>query len=304
MAKKRLYGFQFGATLNRVGFVDTTKSSLTLHLSSLGTNVILSDDEGKELKDSVFLRIHGSGLASEEQASEVAHRCYHCLLVSITYARRGLISGISSQKAYPRGLDSRAVKRIWNTGLIIYPDRNVPKNTIIETTGGRSYDTTGRFTQDFAYFDQSGIILNEKQTFLLELLSASYFEATAEARLLSLITLIEASSKRSKRSERARCYIDRFIEAIGNSGLSTSEINPLKSALGDLKNNSLKSASEDTVQKFGGDKSILNQAYRIRHELVHSGKSKKPAFEIVSKLEEIAIKICLRSLGLSCHIST
>lgn len=126
----------------------------------------------------------------------------------------------------------------------------------------------------------------------LEFFNASFFQTSADARFLLLMTAIETLIEPTKRSSEARNHIDALIEATSvNEAMREEERKSIRGSLGFLKEESFRQAGKRMVAERLGDREYEGKAaakyfldcYDFRSQLVH-GKDPIPTWAEVNQM--------------------
>jgi hypothetical protein len=116
--------------------------------------------------------------------------------------------------------------------------------------------------------------LSAKLALALELYNCCAYELDMEVRFLSLVTVLEAMADRKRRAQTVEEFVDSCLESLCEAdSLGVSDVEMLRSGLGNLKVQSISQACMDLVNAAGADVQFFKQVYKARSELLHDGLS-------------------------------
>jgi len=116
--------------------------------------------------------------------------------------------------------------------------------------------------------------LPPKLALAVELYNASSFEADSEVRFLSLVTVIEALASKHRHSDAVQKFLDSCVQLLDGLQLPPeTDLDSLRSGLGNLRRESITRACLNLVAEAGADTELFRQAYKARSELLHNGVS-------------------------------
>jgi hypothetical protein len=167
-------------------------------------------------------------------------------------------------------------------------------------------------------FENPSLIINNKKLKLaFELYSQSFYEISSEAKLITLVTILEVLSPNEDVSEFTKTIIDKFKETLNNKLKSlqpdSDEFKECNSVIGRLKDFHEKSITQkiknhivrlsipeeqENTPSFTSQK--VNKFYKIRSQLVHGEQPDQEELEealrylenLIPRLLEKAFKIC------------
>jgi hypothetical protein len=144
------------------------------------------------------------------------------------------------------------------------------------------------FLQLIAAATESDISLDDKEELAFELFSGSFFEPTADGRLLLLMMAVEARTVQEPRADASLALIEQFIAATKAAGLAHEQTEPLVNGLGNLKRESISAAGQRLAETLGGRRYLeespprfYKRCYALRSKLVH-GNPPYPSFDDVN----------------------
>jgi len=254
----------------------------------------------------LVLRSAGDGFSSEEEAHFAGRGAKNAIMWCGARMRVGVDLGDDK----PHGGASDYLKekvlredgiRLLNDphGLVVYEDD--PKHPTRFVSASAALQV-GRTPSDFEeYFLEAmdmELRLTDKETLGLELYGLSHFESAPRARLLTLVSVIEAVTEDTPRSAQAIELVEELIRFTRNSGLPKSEIDSLLGSLSWLKQDSISRRGKALVDEQIGQKEYDNKAaknffqycYNVRSELVHSGAPSDESLDVgrlVTQLDQL-----------------
>jgi len=140
-------------------------------------------------------------------------------------------------------------------------------------------------------FVDADLQLSAMEEVAFEFYNASFFQASADARFLLLMTAIEALIDPAKRSTEARKHVDTLIAATrANESMPDAERTSIEGSLCFLKDESFRQAGKRIVAARLGDREYegktaekyFSDCYNLRSRLVH-GKDPIPTWAEVNQ---------------------
>ncbi|CAN5883005.1 hypothetical protein BH24DEI2_BH24DEI2_20780 [soil metagenome] len=133
------------------------------------------------------------------------------------------------------------------------------------------------------------VALSPKLSFALELYNLTHFEPATKARFLSLVTVVEVLSTKTRRPKPIRDQINAHVQLIRDSGLPTTDKELIISGLGNLKRESIGAACRALVAKYldADAAEFFSECYAARSELLHEGDTKREIVSSLSRLDEV-----------------
>jgi hypothetical protein len=137
--------------------------------------------------------------------------------------------------------------------------------------------------QEFARLYCSGTLLSERQLLAAQLFCASQFEAT-RTRFITLSIAVEVLAERASRGLEALSFLSEVSARLDASQVPDQEKHSLRSALKDLKEESISRSCRNLISSRLPDRkyleldaaSFFGDCYRTRCQLVHDGRAAKP----------------------------
>lgn len=242
-----------------------------------------SEAEGERLCDATKLVIRGEGYANEEEAAREGERWRD--VVSRAFARVHLAADFGDRK--PFGTLTKAGEA-WLSEQVGHPvlgDR--PGVTVFVDQPGLRFAASKAEGCKRPSEQRNRLVLSEAarlneplkgpERLAFDLYSGSFFQPSADSRLLMLTMAVETLLDLQPRSEAARAHVSAMIEATqANAGLSQSERDSLLGSLTLLRDESIGQAGRRLARTLGprryGDKApaaFFTRCYEIRSALVH-----------------------------------
>ena len=134
--------------------------------------------------------------------------------------------------------------------------------------------------------------MHKKQTLAAQLYNQSHFHLSDTARFLTLISAIEALAEQRSKPPATVALIDRLMEMAAAAG------NPddLNNGLGNLKQESIRSACRRLVETYGENPADTHEArafaraYTIRSTLLHEGEP-PPGTDLAAELRTLDLLV-------------
>jgi hypothetical protein len=295
------YTFRLRFTVSHAPALLHDGESLELALSGLPGPCILVPFYGGLVRDAKEFVLKASGFPTEEHAREAGERTRAALRITFTDLRVGLSVGdrpstlsfgkVVHDQASESGYELRGDAH----GLLVYPDE--PPVCFMSMQGSLVVTSPlDTFTEQFAKTFEKNPSSTDAVTLGLELYGLSYFETSARARFVTLISAIESSAKRVTRTSEAKDFVDDLISQTRASQLSETDKHQLAAALGNLKTESISSACRRFVEENGepGDADTWAQCYQLRHSMLHSGSTPVELRDLLPKLDEVVRRVLLK----------
>lgn len=262
------------------------------------------------IRDSRELVLTQGGYASEEEARECGVRAKTALMLSSARLRIGVDLGNDTAPSGLTDYGAQEVRRARGVrvlndvhGLMVYPEVPPPK-----FTSGSVKLHAGRTAQQFAAAFDAGyaadIQLTERQRLALELYAASFFETSARARFLVLVTVIESLVETKPSTDRDCKCIDALVSTMEQTELDAKC--SLLDRLGRLKGESVRQGTLWVVRQhvpnnvYEGQKAdrFFDRCYRLRSDLLHQGKDEGIA-EVLHSLNRLVADVLCAAAGTS-----
>jgi hypothetical protein len=294
------YTFRLRFTVSHAPAFLHDGETLQLELAGLPRPCILLPYAGDSVRDAKEFVLKSSGFDSEDAAREAGARARRALQLALVELRIGLSSGdrpstlsfgkVVLDEAREAGYELRGDAY----GLTVYPE-DVPvrfasmQAEIVVTT---PLDT---FVERFSRIYEDDSSRGDSVSLGLELYGLSYFESSARARFVTLISAIESSVTRAPRTEQAQEYIDGLIAETRDSPLPENGRKQLAAALRNLKTESITTACRRFVDENGspGDAETWERCHKLRHTMLHAGRTPSDLRESLPQLDEVVRRVFL-----------
>lgn len=178
------------------------------------------------------------------------------------------------------GIDSLYRDRL---GITIFEERG--ETRFVSMSGGVPSITT-EFVSFFAEWTSDvSTSISLRNLIAYDLYSSSRFESSSRARFLLLVMAIESLAKQDKRAEDEQALITQLLAIVEESALDKSRRTALKDGLRKFRNVSIGEScriliNEAFVAGVVEDPEAarhFRDCYRIRGQIVHSGKTPQPS---------------------------
>jgi hypothetical protein len=135
-----------------------------------------------------------------------------------------------------------------------------------------------KLTAALSRFTGSVVQLSDREEVAFQFFNASFSQADADARFFLLMTAIESLMEPKSRPQQAVKHVEKMInETSGNGDLSESDRTSMITALGFLKNDSIRQTGRQLVAERLGDRlydgrraeRFFVECYDLRSRLVH-----------------------------------
>ena len=297
----RTYTFRLRFTVSHAPAFLHEGESLELGLAGLPGLCVLVPCGGGLVKKAKEFVLKSSGFPSEEAAREAGERARRALRITLTELRVGLSAGDRpSTLSFAKAMRDQARKNGYDLrgdahGLSVYPDEPPVCFASARVTLAVT-SPLDSFVEPYSRTFEGDSSTTDSFSLGMELYGLSYFETSARARFVTLISAIESSAEREPRSAEAKDFIDGLVSQARASQLSEAERNRLATALGNLKTESSTSACRRFVDDNSdpGDGETWEQCYKLRHAMLHSGSTPGELQGLLPKLDEIVRKALLR----------
>ena len=241
-----------------------------------GRVFILEAHEGETLRDFQSLIITTKGFASEDEASQYGRRIKKALLTYGVHTRIAIDVG-NDQPEDDDWPHDGLLHDIH--GLLVYKESDEP--LILVSGGGASAQgvSVRNFVEGFVSALEFVPKLTDKQSLAIEIYNLAHFEASLNARFLTLITAVECLVEENKRSNDVLGFVDELKnyteKRLKNTDHSLSE--KFQNWLDLLKNESIRQSCKSLVSVFLDKESarVFDKHYSTRSALVHSGSVPK-----------------------------
>jgi hypothetical protein len=279
----------------------TDAPEIQLTAPESGISLALRATSGKPLKEDEQWALVGEGYGSERSAWEAGRRIQDILAVVLAKLRIGANFGnrapihgqfIKTQFT-PEGLrqtqqllkDERHLND--DPGLSVYLSEPKPKFIVWPMQVFWAKDPEN-FKDTFSGLAPERA-LTSRERVAFELFFASFFQSSADVRLLLLVMAVEALIEPRPKSTEAVAYVDDFITRIKCSAILEPEKSSLIGSLQYIRDESITQAGKRLVERILGDAIyegrsapvFFSYCYNLRSRLVHG---KTPSLEEISQI--------------------
>ena len=288
------YAFRLRFTVSHAPAFLHDGGALDLELPGHSQPCSLRPLDADRIRDAKDLTLNSAGFPSEDAAREAGERARRALRLVLVDLRKGFDVGdrpstlsfgkVVLDQAREMGFELRGDAH----GLTVYPDdidvrfASMKAEAVVSSPLEKFVDG---FTEDY----ERGFATADRASLGLELYGLSYFESSARARFITLITAIESSVKPTRRSAEAQRHVEALIKATQASELLKDDSRMLVAALGNLKNESIAAACRRFVSENGGpgDVEIWERCHKTRHAMLHAGGTPSDLRGLLPKLDEV-----------------
>jgi hypothetical protein len=173
-------------------------------------------------------------------------------------------------------------------GIDVYEweDRLVFVSSTVDAVVGKDSRT---FIEEFRQLMTTPLALSEKQMLAGELYSASYFDVSFRSRFITLVTAVEALLDVAPRSAAVQEFVDDAESKVEKLVANSSVKEALVSALERIRYESIGQGGRSLTERLLGDRQydglkasrFFAHCYRVRSEIVHSGKPSDPKVDLL-----------------------
>lgn len=293
----------------RIRFIRSPRETLNIQDKSLvlltpkkNQNIrLVAVDKETTLHDAQNVALVGSGWQSEAEAAKAGEK-YRTTLM-LTFARLLLGADFGSRGpsvmmtnaglkhfAQSMGITSPVVQDVH--GLMTYKNERDLGFMRMGAPNLLKAVPADKFRDTFCRLATQEIVPSEKESVALELFNASFFQPSADARFLLLMTAIEALLDPRPRSNNARKHVEQLIaETSGNPQLSSADCDSILGTLRWLKRESIRQAGRRLVTERLGNRTYNGETaerffcscYTLRSRLVH-GLEPFPSWDEINKV--------------------
>lgn len=136
---------------------------------------------------------------------------------------------------------------------------------------------------------------NTKLFLSMEIFAASRLETSEKAKFLSMVSSLELLANRKQHGNEVKNHIKQILNELKCSKKINNEIkSSISSSIGNLKKESigqsLKRFALENLPDFPNAAVVIEEAYKIRSQIIHSGRTKDSSVdlnEIMRELEKI-----------------
>ena len=265
----------------RIG-IDSDKWLLT-PINSRPEIALSSKQQGSPIAGIKELVLRGDGYSSEEEAHTEGEQLRDVLILALARLRIGADFGDRAPKGYMteaglQMLEQQTGKRVLNDvhGLMMFETEPSPQFIAMqaEVVITRSKE---KFVQALRLSFELRTKLRPEDRLAFDLFSASFFESSADARVLMLMMAVETLLNPIPRSKKTQQHIDELIRLTKNSSILTEkEKQSLTGSLQWLYKESISQAGRKLADQLAGHnymdldaKKFFTYCYDLRSNLVH-----------------------------------
>jgi len=258
--------------------------------------ILSSGHPNKPISKSKQLILRGSGHDSETEARETGERFRDALTLALSRLHIGVDLGDRGPrsvwtKAGLVMLESKFGRRVLNDvhGLMVFESDPPPKFVSVDVGLVRGTNE-GKFINAFSLAAGEGFALTDRERLAYDVLSASYFERSQDARLLTLMMSFEVLVTPAPRAEDALRHVCRLIALTREaSQLTQTEQASLLGSLRWLRRESIRQAGRRFARERLAGRKYMDMVaekffvycYDIRSRLIH-GTEPIPPRDVVS----------------------
>jgi hypothetical protein len=248
------------------------------------------------VRDSDQLLLVCEGLASESEADAAGRRYREALLRSCARIGVGLDFGQRAGRSFLTQcaldqLQQAAGVPVLNdeAGLMVFPSPPWPRFAKFNGKAVR-HARQDRFVSCFASALAVAHPLTAREQVAFELYNAAFFQESVDARLLLMVSAVEALIESAPRSPAALAHVETLISATRAAALPPQERDPLLGALVRLRQESITRSGKQLIatrlpareySEVSGDE-LFARCYELRSRLVHGGQP-SPSWREVSQ---------------------
>jgi len=265
----------------RIG-IDSDEWPLT-PVNSKPEIALRSKQQGSPIKGTKELVLRGDGYSSEEEARTEGEQLKDVLILAFARLHIGADFGDRASKGWVthaglQMLEQQTGKRVLNDvhGLMTFETEPSPQ---FVATQAEAVITKGqeKFVQALRLAFELRTKLRPEDHLAFDLFSASFFEPSADARLLMLMMAVETLLNPSPRSDETQQHVDVLIRLTNDSSILTEkEKQSLTGSLRWLYKESISQAGRKLADRLTGHsylnleaKDFFTYCYGLRSKLVH-----------------------------------
>jgi len=264
--------------------VDIDDSRLEWPLGASHTLVLSSGSKSTSIRDAEILYLRCGGWSSETEAIAAAERYGSAFLRSLARLRIGVDEGNRGPSG--GGLAPEVIRRLHDEqgarvindrwGLMVYETDPQPLFSSSSADVGR-LSPARHFRRVFESALEGVEPLSDRERLSLDLFNASFFQVSADARLLMLMMAIEALLDPASRGAASVEHVDQLVALTQSNGsLDESEKASMAGILRLVRRESIRQTGVKLVDQLG-DRTYMDMApakffdhcYGIRSSLVH-----------------------------------
>jgi hypothetical protein len=289
------YAFRITCTLAGDDFeITERKSPLVLPAFASPIHVIVPKAKDRTAGRTLILESGGFSLEEEARAAGAP--------VKTAVMLAGLLLGVGidvgtdqAECSIPRLADGQPNERVhpYVHGLQVVPEIDGLVFVSISASLIRKKPISpGDFEDAVAKSYALTKVLTKKQTLAAQLYNQSHFHSSDAARFLTLISAIEALAEQRSKPPATVALIDRLMEMAA----AASNPDDLNNGLGNLKQESIRSACRRLVETYGENSADTHEArafaraYTIRSTLLHEGEP-PPGTDLAAELRTLDLLV-------------
>jgi hypothetical protein len=259
-----------------------TRGAETVHIASVDQETALSHAGEAVLSGRGFSSSEEAGAAGQRWR-DIAHVAFARLNIGVDFRERSLVRGGLSDDALEMLSKEHGVRVINDRPGVITFEEPSPLVASVKADA-QVMPSKRRAAGTFAAArDLDDLDVGAHERLAFDLYAASFFQPSAEGRLLTAMMAIETLIEREPRPDQVRGLVDDLIRQVKEADLPDSQISSLVGAIKDLRNESIGQAGRRLVsvlsprEYFGmpPDK-LFSRCYTLRSALVH-GRRERPA---------------------------
>lgn len=288
------FTFRYRFQLAQRSGISSDEAALELHKRPDGGSVVLTTTDGAPLLKGKNVVLRAPAWPTAEAAEAAGKRYSDILKIALARHRVGadLIGRSGKGLFFKHGLkmlEEQHGGRVLNDvrGLQVYETDPPPKFAGVGASAMVSV-SAAQFSESFDLLTRGAIVLSDRELLAVDLFNLSFFEPSAETRLLTLIMAIESLLELKPRTKEAVELVNSFIGAVAGSSLGGNEKQSLTTSLEWLRLQSIGSAGRELAELRLGNreyfdkpaKTFFSYCYSLRGRLVHGGVPRPTETEI------------------------
>lgn len=232
--------------------------------------------------------------------SDAGSKGYRIIVYATSTASEAEIVG--AKVAY--SLLNFCIQNRWGVQLS-WPDSPLPCRVIDRTAGlaisGQAFGTVTNLVKvsEFAKALETSFLHHDEIPYSLllsmELYASSHFENNERARLIMIMSSLEALAKQEDLSDKLGSTISELKDVINNSEIQDEHLkNSLRGQIANFKRESVRSAIQRLLRESkiqDDDIQFVDQAYSARSKIVHEGKRIPELSNLNYKLENVLMSV-------------
>ena len=273
------FAFRVRFHLHAGDWIKLSDNRVSLPPCAGSTYTVMSAVDGEKIESARVLTIRAGGFANEASAREAGERVVSAIcLAGATvragidvgrYRRQGGFTNAGIERFTPTGMKGRTDVH----GLDVFADE--PNLRFLSFDADAAVGHHGpRFLAIFEAALARCANVDPRTRLALEIYGLSHFEASQRARFVALMSVVEALADRRSRSAAVRTFVKECMAA-ATAKLPADEEGDVRSGLGNLKTESIKSACRRLIATRLGDGRVAEfmTHYGVRSTLLHDGEA-------------------------------